>query len=201
MDSLDADKIKALLAVLAPGFLILWVRQWFIAGPPPALKDRVLAYAGVSTVYYAISVPTFAFVVKQWGWLPWIADAIQYAVFPLLIGAALSFSAANDWIGNGLRRLGLSPNHHSPTAWDYAFSRLRGEVYVIASLTDGSKVYGRYGPASFASSSSTERDLLIEEVWEVDDKNRWTKPAEAKAILLCGKDIRAVELIRTQCDE
>lgn len=198
MDALDADKIKALLAVLAPGFLILWVRQWFVAGPAPALKDRLLAYAGVSTVYYAVSVPSFAYAVQKWGWAPWWADAVQYALLPLLLGSLLAFSAAYDWVGNGIRRIGLSPNHHSPTAWDYAFSRIRGEIYVAVTLTDGSRVYGRYGPGSFASSSSTERDLLIEEVWDVDEKNCWTKPTDPKAILLCGKDIRAVELIRTE---
>lgn len=198
MELLDADKIKALLAVLAPGFLILWVRQWFVAGPAPSLKDRLLAYAGVSTVYYAVSVPSFAYVVAKWGWPIWLADGAQYALVPLFVGSLLALSAANDWVGNAIRKAGLSPNHHSPTAWDYAFSRIRGEIYVAVTLTDGSQVYGRYGQGSFASSSSTERDLLIEEVWDVDKNHNWTKPADPKAILLCGKDIRAVELIRTE---
>jgi hypothetical protein len=197
MESLDAEKLKTLLSVLAPGLLILWVRQWFVAGPNPPFQERVVAYAGVSTVYYAVSVPLFAVLDAQLRWPTWTSNAFEYVLLPVALGALLAVSAAQDLVGNLIRKTGASPNHHTPAAWDYAFSRLRGQTYLIVTLNDGSRVYGHYGQKSFASSSTVERDLLIEEVWDVSDKGVWTKPADSRSILLCGKDIRAIELVRT----
>lgn len=197
MDSLDAEKLKSLISVLAPGLLILWVRQWFVAGPNPPFQERVVAYAGVSTVYYAVSVPFFALLDKHLAWPVWTSNAFEYVFLPLVLGAFLAFSASKDLIGNVIRTTGASPNHHTPAAWDYAFSKLRGQTYLIVTLSDGSRVYGYYGQKSFASSSTAERDLLIEEVWNVSDEGEWTKPADSRSVLLCGKDIRAIELVRT----
>lgn len=197
MESLDAEKLKTLIFVLAPGLLILWVRQWFVAGPNPPFQERVVAYAGVSTVYYAVSVPLFVFLDDRLGWPSWTSDAFEYVILPLAIGALLALSAAHDLVGGLIRKTGASPNHHTPAAWDYAFSRLRGQTYLIVTLNDGSRVYGHYGQKSFASSSTAERDLLIEEVWNVSDDGAWTKPTDSRSILLCGKDIRAIELVRT----
>lgn len=198
VNGFDAEQLKALIAVLAPGLLILWVRQWFVAGPSPPFQERVVSYAGVSTVYYAVSVPAFAYFKDVQNAPVWLANGLEYAVLPVLIGALLAISAAHDLVGKSIRALGLSPNHHTPAAWDYAFSRLRGEVYLIVTLADGSRVHGRYAEHSFSSSSEHERDLLIEESWDVDDENQWTLPDDQRAILLCGKDIRAVEIIRTK---
>lgn len=57
MDGLDAENIKALLSALAPGLIILAIRQQFIAGSEPSFQDRALAYAGVSALYYAVTNP------------------------------------------------------------------------------------------------------------------------------------------------
>lgn len=198
MNGFDAEQLKALIAVLAPGLLILWVRQWFVAGPPPPFQERVVSYAGVSTVYYALSVPAFGYLEGVRNLPVWLSNGLEYAVVPILIGGLLAISAANDLVGKSIRALGLSPNHHTPAAWDYAFSRLRGEVFLVVTLADGSRVHGRYAQNSFSSSSEHERDLLIEESWDVDDDNQWTLPNDQRAILLCGKDIRAVEFIRTE---
>lgn len=196
MDLLNVENLKALIAALAPGLIILGIRQRFIAAPQPSFQDRALAYAGVSAIYYAIVHPLIGFCETELRLADWAGDAFEYVITPALVGLVLGFTSATDLIDKGLRRVGLAPIHQIPAAWDYAFSRLRGDTFVLVTLSDGSQVAGFFGNQSFASSSANERDLLIQDVWEVNEKGPWTKPATAKSILLCGKDIRFVEFIR-----
>lgn len=57
MELVNVENLKALISALAPGLIILGIRQRFMAGPEPSFQDRALAYAGVSALYYAISNP------------------------------------------------------------------------------------------------------------------------------------------------
>ncbi|WP_438853051.1 DUF6338 family protein [Brevundimonas nasdae] len=197
MELANVENLKALISALAPGLIILGIRQRFIAGPEPSFQDRTLAYASVSALYYAVSSPLVEYLTELGRLEPWAIDAFQYVLAPALIGILAGVVISNDWVGSLLRHLRLAPVHHVPTAWDYAFSRLRGETYLLVTLSDGTQVAGFYGQQSFASSSNNERDLLIEDVWVVNKSKPWTRAAPAKSILLCGRDIRLVEFIRT----
>lgn len=87
-----------------------------------------------------------------------------------------------------------------PTAWDWYFSR-SSPVMVVVTLKDGSKVYGRFGSNSFASSQSEERDIYIENVYDPDtDSISGTdgmKPVEKNGgILIKSEQIQFVEFYR-----
>lgn len=197
MELVNVENLKALISALAPGLIILGIRQRFIAGPEPSFQDRALAYAGVSALYYAISNPLVAYLSVPGRLEPWAISSFQYVVVPVIVGLLAGLVISNDWVGSALRRIRLAPIHHIPTSWDYAFSRAKGETYLLVTLTDGTQVGGFYGQQSFASSSDNERDLLIEDVWVVNQKGPWTRPNPPKSILLCGRDIRFIEFIRT----
>ena len=78
-------------------------------------------------------------------------------------------------------------------AWDYTFARLRGDHFVMVTLSDGSTVGGIYGSHSFASSDPTERDLFLQEIYDVDDGS-WSKRPEHQAILIPSKEIKHVQI-------
>lgn len=193
---LDADQLKALLSALAPGLIILAIRQQFIAGPEPSLQDRILAYGCVSALYYALTNALVPPLTAQGRFEPWFISFLQYLVFPIIIGLISGYTVKRDVVRRLLLKLGLEPNHHIPAAWDYAFSTLKGETYVIVKMSDGSQVAGYYAGESFASSSRDERDLLVEQVWLIDDDGTWKQPPSTRSILICGKDIRTVEFVR-----
>ncbi len=193
MEFPSADDLKGLIAALAPGLIILGIRQAFMAGARPDLKDRVISYAAVSAIYYAVANPAFALFRDRFGLLVWPSDALEYVGLPLLIGGLVALATAQDWASGLWRLVGIQPVHHVPTAWDYLFSRLPDETYILVTLSDGSQVAGLYGEGSFASSNDGERDLLISDVWEVTH-GKWTRSETPKSILLCGRDIRTVEL-------
>jgi len=188
-------ELQALVSALAPGLIILGIRQRFVAAPAPPFQDRAIAYAAVSAVYYAIFNPIMALVQSRWGLTPWFASALQYVLLPTVFGAVYVIGTASDWGARWWSWVGFRPVHEIPTGWDYAFSRLQEGTFLLVTLADGSQVGGRYARGSFASSSSGERDLLVADVWNISE-GEWTRPHIPRSILLCGRDIRSVEVLR-----
>lgn len=189
----SAAELKQLLPLLAPGFVILGIRQWFMVSPPPSLSDRALAYAAVSAAYFAVAAPTVDAVVRMGGFTELTRTSWAYVYLPAILGLACTWFAEHDWADRLWRRLDLTPVHRIPSAWDYAFRR-RSPTFVVVTLMGGSQVAGLYGgPGSFASSARDKRDILISKVYVVDQGSEWAEADPPKSILLCGGDIQAIE--------
>jgi uncharacterized protein DUF6338 len=110
--------------------------------------------------------------VGQSGWaahLPWV---LVFLVIPALLGVLAGIAAQRNWVGRLGHRFGLSPVHAMPTAWDWKFG-LREEVWTLVTLKDGTVFGGYCGSASFMSSDPAERDLHVQEVFELDENNTW----------------------------
>lgn len=196
MSILDVEKLPELIAALAPGFLIMFVRRQFAVGKPPSFQDRAVTYVAISAVYFAVAVPLFQYLQDQHQLLPQAADFFKFFGLPVAIGLGMALLMTRRTLDRLWQWIGLKPIHHIPSAWDYVFGKLQETSWVIIILKDGSQVAGRYDADSFASSDCDERDLYISDVWEVSDEGVWSKPKTAKGILLCGADICTVEIFR-----
>jgi hypothetical protein len=68
--------------------------------------------------------------------------------------------------------------------------------WIIVHL-NGRKVGGVFGSNSFASSDPAEPQIYLEEVWELDEHERFIKKIDqSEGMLLFAKDIVAVEFFR-----
>jgi hypothetical protein len=189
---LKPDEIKNLVSVLAPGLIIFQLRYRVLEGARPELKDQILQYAAASAIYYAIFYPLFnwpdGFKVPYAVWY-----ILQYFLIPSFIGIFAAYSAQYNWEYKLGALIGLTFAHPIPAAWDFTFSKLKSGTFVLVTLEGGEQVAGLLGHRSFASSSKDERDLLIEQVWEAKE-GEWVESDPARSILLCGRDIRHVEI-------
>ncbi len=194
VDIPSAANIKEIVSLFAPGMLLLWTNSRIKAGPTPELQDRLIGYAVASTAYFAAVSPLFY--VSNGLQLPnWLWTVLHYALVPILLGIGLAFASQREWEYKIARLLGLNFSHHIPAAWDYTFSQMPEASYILATLKDGSQVGGLFGTSSFASSSKDERDLLIEDVWTVEQKE-WKQADPSRSVLLCGADINYIEIFK-----
>ncbi|MBB4287905.1 hypothetical protein GGD88_003672, partial [Roseospira goensis] len=53
------DEAYLAVAVLAPGFIILFIRSRFVTGDLPSVKEGALYYVLLSVVYYSVALPVF----------------------------------------------------------------------------------------------------------------------------------------------
>lgn len=189
----DPDDIAKLVTALAPGLLILGIRSSVRREPAKPLAENALIYAAISSAYYAVAIPIF-----RWSGgveiQPALWQILHYFLVPCAIGLLAAYEAQRNWLYRIARRFKLYLTHPVPAAWDYAFGELREGTFLFVTLNGGDTVAGLMGGMSFASSSKEERDLLLEEIWEIDAQGVWAQLTPKRGILLCGKDIKHVEI-------
>lgn len=189
----SASELTALASLLSPGFVILWVRGRFRNALQPKLADQTISFAMVSVAYQAAINPLF----HADGGVPlpsWLWHFLLGMGAPLMIAVMIVFLDRSELFYRITDYLGLRLSHHEPTAWDYAF-RNRHPSYILVHLNDGSTVAGIWAEGAFASSTAGDRDLLIADVWKVEEGGRWQEVVPSRSMIICGGNIRLVEFI------
>jgi hypothetical protein len=194
------SQVAGVVALLAPGLIILLIRSRFKGGAVPGFQDQLLAYAVASAAYYAGAYPLFHAThgVKL---PPWLWQLLLYFVLPCIVAVAIVLLDQSELFYRACRRIGLRLTHHVPAAWDYAFSQMIKGTYVLVKLQDGTEYAGLMGKGSFASTATEERDLYIEQVWQIEESGPWKRVEPKRSVLLCGRDIRWVEIFERIRDE
>ena len=150
----------------------------------------------LSVVYYGLTIPFIeqALAVRH----PVTARALVWilltVVGPALLGLVLGISTQKQFAKRLSEKLGLTIVHVIPAAWDWRFSNLpRGGMFVMVTLKGGQTVAGFFGRSSFASSDSGERDIYIEEEYEVAESGEWTPRSAKIGIFIAASEIRHIE--------
>lgn len=191
-DLKSIENVYLVLALLVPGLIACFVRTQFVTGRAPSHSESILSYLTLSVIYYALALPAVDCVLKlpEQGYVKTLAWFALVFVGPALFGLALGLNAQAGYSRRLLKLIGLHPVHVMPTAWDWMFSRMK-ESWVLAILKDGTKFAGFCGRDSFASSDPKERDLYIQQVYEIDDQNVW-HPRDSSVLIAAG-EIRTIE--------
>ena len=190
----DPKDVPALLALLAPGFIILWVRSRVVEGPTLEFTQQLFHFALVSAAYYGFFGPLFRL---PWG-LPlpsWIWSILFYFALPLAIAYGVGLITKRGLEYDLTERLGMRFLNRIPTAWDYRFGEYNERTFVLATLKDGTTIGGRLVPGSYAASAKDGRDLYIAELWELPEEEGgvWRPMESPRGALICGDEIRYVE--------
>lgn len=186
------DGLYIALAFIVPGFVFSAVRNQFTTGRERQGSEQVFRYIAYSAFNYAIFSGVIYLVLDHYS-SPFARAAMWFFVIligPAITGTLSGASIQNDWVRKSLHRVKLRPVHVVPSAWDYKFGRMEGQ-WVLITLKNDLKFAGYCGVASFASSDMAERDLYIEQVFDIDDENRWTPTR--KSVLVCSGEIRTIE--------
>lgn len=88
-------------------------------------------------------------------------------------------------------------NHPIPTAWDYFFNK-KEECFITVRLKSGNTVSGKFFCNSFASSEAAERDLYIEKIYDVDDKNTWNEVPRSLGMYISKGEIETIEFFTVE---
>ena len=192
LHSLTTDKINLILACLVPGMIVLFVRSQFVRGQNIQPSTAILNYFCVSVIYFAVTFPVFKI------WLTQTSQALSFLFWVLLIfigpailGILLGVNIQKDFLRRLLEKCKLNVVHSVPSAWDWMFGSLN-EQWILVKLNDGTQFGGFYGSHSFASSNSQERDLYIQWIYDITDRNNW-KPIEGKGVYIAASEIQSIE--------
>ena len=189
----DISNLQLVIAFVLPGFIAAYIRSQFLHGRWPRPSEALLVYLTLSALYLAIVTPLVGLVARASpgsvaGLLAWFELVF---VGPVVLGMALGVGARASVVHRLAQRLGLQTVHPMPSAWDYRFSSGR-TGHLLVRLKDGTKFAGYCSDRSFMSSDPLERDILIEQIYEIDDDNKWIiQPG--KSALIAGGEISTIE--------
>jgi len=192
----STETLYLALGFVVPGLVIFYVRSMFITGRRPTHSENVLTYLVLSAVYYALTIHFIEKILAVEE--PWTARAAIWVVLtivgPALLGLLLGMSTQRQYAKRIADRLNLTLVHVIPAAWDWRFSSLpRGGLFVMVTLKGDQTVAGFFGRNSFASSDTGERDIYIEEEYDVAETGEWMPRSAQVGIFIPASEIRYIE--------
>lgn len=189
----NINNLYAAMGLLVPGLIILFVRSQFVTGRMPSHSAMLLSYLAVSLVYYALSFllldPIQRLSEREYG--REVIWSILIFIGPALIGLLLGINIRKNLLHRFLQRCGLNLVHPITTAWDWKFGNMT-EQWVLVTLKDDTRFVGFCGQSSFISSDPTNRDIYIEQIYDIDNTGSWSSPGP-KGVLIAPGEVKTIE--------
>lgn len=129
---------------------------------------RTLKYIGYSVfnltvwiwLFYLVKVNVDNFTVGYW-----VLLVLCLLLASLISGVVIGLIRKFELLRKMFARFNINIMHPVPTAWDYKFSKIQVEKWVIITLENDKHIYGKFGYAPLASSEKDERDIFLEEIY------------------------------------
>ncbi len=186
---------------------MLYIRSQFMTGRHRPSSEALLLYLVISIAYYALITPLVDLLLPEQSGktttaiysvlsqesgdrspLHWLLIVF---VVPALVGFFLGFNVQRNLLRSALRLLRINLVHAIPTAWDWKFGDRKAQ-WVLVTLNDGTQFAGFFGSNSFISTSPGERDMYIQYLYDIDNKNNWTPRGRSGVLITSGK-IKTIE--------
>ncbi|HUV05128.1 MAG TPA: DUF6338 family protein [Armatimonadota bacterium] len=181
-----------------PGFVIYSVVSKLVILGRRNQSTSVLSFLVLTVVNYAIwFIPLRNSITHKWfkvspGWTE-LFYILVMLVSPALIGLLMGAAIQKRWLEKLLDQMKLASVDPTPTAWDWVLAN-KGQEWVIVTLKNGIILYGVH---RFASSDPAERDVFLDEVYQVGSDGRWEPVPDSSGVLIKGDEIVSIEFKRS----
>lgn len=205
MDDIWYNIILAIIFII-PGFIVIGVIERIIPKGKKEYNFKLLdffIYSFINALLWSIPIYSIYNNLNWWiknYFLLWIVVIIITIISPITISLIIICINKYECLRKICEYFKINLIESEPSAWDYKFSNMEAE-WIIVTLTDDSTVAGFMGSLSCASSSDNERDLYINEVYEIDENNNWNIVENTDGILIKEQNIKYIEFIKRKENE
>jgi hypothetical protein len=166
VEQLTTDNLRLFLVFVVPGFVASRVYRLLTPGRAPdaaALLIEVVSYSmlNLGVMFW---VPLVLWQDRYFSDSPTLfvtSGLFVLVVAPAGLAVGVAKARRSNWL---LKYIG----HPAASSWDFHFEKRRA-CFVLATLKDGAKIGGYWGPRSFASSAPHEADIYLEQTWSIVD--------------------------------
>lgn len=121
----------------------------------------------------------------------WILLLVTTLIGATAIGIFIGFVRQKEVIESLFKKMKIDKIHPVPNAWDYYFSKRKGN-FLIITLIDDTKMYGWYSSESFSSSDYEERDIYVQKGYKFIN-NDWVEDNESDGFYIPKDQIKLIE--------
>lgn len=208
---LDPATFDFLAQYFLAGFIVLSVRARFILGtrPKPAeilaeavilslINQVIIVFLASLAALFQIDPASLMVVLLGETAADRLAFLFEVVLVPALFGIVLGRNLNREWQHALLRRLSMPVIHPVRRAQDFAFGHEREAGFVIVTYSDGTVVYGYFGPDSLAASDDDRSDLFLERLYDIGKNGEWIEPRPPKSALLSLSGVRSIEFLKQE---
>lgn len=191
------DVVFFTVGFLVPGFVWSAVLAVLVPSRTAPVQIRLLEFLTLSCINYGLwswllfAIFRSGFVERHPVWSGWLLFGILFAS-PVALGVASAWFRQRELVARFLGSLGLRTVHPIPRAWDWHFSQQK-PYWVLATLKDGSEVYGLFHERSFAGTDPDRRDLYLEAQFRPLDSGEWAPLEDTGGVLIMADQIATIE--------
>lgn len=190
MNIWDTDKLILFIAFAIPGFISIKTYDLLLPSERREVGKSLVDAVAYSCVNYSLL-----------SWLILLDQKYQWAKnYPawhiiLVFLVLFAFPVIWAWTFVWLRKqdfFKIYAPHPIPKPWDYVFGN--GQSYwVVVELSGGEIIGGMYDTKSFASSYPAEEQLYIQQLWEIEDNDKFIKPLErSHGAIISASEIKLI---------
>ncbi len=170
--NLKIEQILAFAALVVPGFISLRVYERLTGGEGRKANEVLIDVIVYSFATDIVALAASAFIDAV---VPlWARITTKWILAPFgLIGVPILFAFLWHDAHRRMVAAGVVPDPE-PKPWDKTFERIakqRLNLGVVITLRDGRKVGARLSDPAYASSYPAPEQLMLGEVWRVDEKD------------------------------
>ncbi len=197
MEVLEESKLILFIIFIMPGFICMKTYSLLYPAQIKDFNQSILDSVTYSCIIYGFNSVFILWIeyLKQNNEFPFFYSLFYfYVIFisPVFLAYAWVQLRERKW----LRMLNIA--HPDNLPWDYVFKD-KEVCWIIITLNDSTKIYGRYGPGSFVSNYPHEPQIYLDECWHQNRDGGFGEKHNASAgIIILSKDIRTVEFFEDE---
>lgn len=194
------------IAFLIPGFIITSINKRVIPIVDKEYKTKIFEnfiYSFLNIFLWSIPIYKIYLNIDWWHknyTLLWIVGVLIIFLSPMTIALVVILFNRHEIFRKICEYFSLPSVDTDPSAWDFKFKQIQGE-WVLITLSDNRTIAGFVGKNSFISSNAKERDLYIDEVYEINKNNEWHKTKRTDGIWLRSGEIISIEFFKFEKGE
>lgn len=195
--------IISAIAFLIPGFITTYIIRRVIPKVDKDYKTSVLEnfiYSFLNIFLWAIPIYKIYINIGWWNkkiLLLWLVCLLIIFVSPIIIASVIIIFYQKEVFRQLCQYFNISSIDTEPSAWDFKFKKIENE-WVIITLKDKTTIGGYIGVNSFISSNCKERDLYIDEQYEISKNGEWKKVNRTDGIWIKNDEIKYVEFLKDE---
>jgi Family of unknown function (DUF6338) len=115
-------------------------------------------------------------------------------VSPALAATATAKFQQDGWSARFIEWLGFRAALRITTAWDFKLSKT-GPIWINVQLKNGDRIYGLFGPFSFAGDATPAADLYLERTLKFSDDGQSFRDSPNEGIWIASDQIATIEFV------
>lgn len=191
MGDLTFDKILLATIFFLPGFIYLKAYRLFFSEVKTDFSKDLYEAIGFSLINAIIfSIPLYYITssnfLQRYSVLYFTVLFFIVIVAPIIWAFSFYVLSQKKWF----IKVMINP---TKSAWDSFFSK-RESYFVIITLKNGKKIGGKYGLTSYSSTYPASKEIYIQEVWKLDEKDGFEhKVEQTEGMLITENEISTIE--------